>query len=164
MRQIFLLLIPAAAATLALATPITRLIYQHGQFGASSTDLVVRGAVLVLVLPALQRRQPAADAHVLLAPEAVDHDRDRGLNLVVNASVSVALYKPLGIAGIVIGTAVASLGMTIGQAWALRGVLDGRLDATRTLSTTLVITFASALLGAVSWTCGLASTRSSGAR
>ena len=33
MRQIFLLLIPAAAATLALATPITRLIYQHGDFG-----------------------------------------------------------------------------------------------------------------------------------
>src|SRR3954464_12334996 len=30
LRQIFLLLIPAAAATIALATPITRLIYQHG--------------------------------------------------------------------------------------------------------------------------------------
>ena len=40
MRQIFLLLIPAAAATLALSEPITRLIYQHGRFGQSSTDLV----------------------------------------------------------------------------------------------------------------------------
>src|SRR5919198_3115414 len=40
MRQVFLLLIPAAAATLALATPITRLIYQHGAFGPGSTDLV----------------------------------------------------------------------------------------------------------------------------
>ena len=33
MRQIFLLLVPAAAATLALSEPITRLIYQHGRFG-----------------------------------------------------------------------------------------------------------------------------------
>ena len=40
MRQIFLLLIPAAAATLALSEPITRLIYEHGRFGQSSTDLV----------------------------------------------------------------------------------------------------------------------------
>jgi putative peptidoglycan lipid II flippase len=38
MRQVFLLLIPAAAATLALSTPITRLIYQHGAFGPSSTS------------------------------------------------------------------------------------------------------------------------------
>ena len=35
MRQIFLLLIPAAAATLALSEPITRLIYEHGRFGQS---------------------------------------------------------------------------------------------------------------------------------
>src|ERR1041384_2984597 len=40
MRQICLLLIPAAAATLALSTPITRLIYEHGAFGPDSTDLV----------------------------------------------------------------------------------------------------------------------------
>ena len=31
MRQIFLLLVPAAAATLALSEPITRLIYEHGR-------------------------------------------------------------------------------------------------------------------------------------
>jgi putative peptidoglycan lipid II flippase len=40
MRQIFLLLIPAAAATLALSEPITRLIYEHGRFGQTSTELV----------------------------------------------------------------------------------------------------------------------------
>src|SRR4029077_16067005 len=71
-------------------------------------------------------------------------------NLVVNAIIRVALYKPLGIAGLVVGPAVARIGMTLGQSWALRGVLDGRIDATRTLTTTAVITLASALLGAVS--------------
>src|SRR5205807_6006280 len=33
MRQINLLLIPSAALMLVLATPITRLVYQHGRFG-----------------------------------------------------------------------------------------------------------------------------------
>src|SRR5215212_9111766 len=40
LRQIFLLLIPAAACTLVLAEPITRLIYQHGDFGPADTDRV----------------------------------------------------------------------------------------------------------------------------
>ena len=39
-RQIALLLIPAAAATLALATPITRLVYERGTFDAESTEQV----------------------------------------------------------------------------------------------------------------------------
>ena len=37
-------------------------------------------------------------------------------SLVVNAVVSLALYGPLGIAGVVIGTAVASAVMTAAQA------------------------------------------------
>jgi putative peptidoglycan lipid II flippase len=40
MRQINLLLIPAAALMILLATPITRLVYQRGHFTAASTHLV----------------------------------------------------------------------------------------------------------------------------
>ena len=40
MRQINLLLIPSAALMVVLATPITRLIYQHGTFDPHSTTLV----------------------------------------------------------------------------------------------------------------------------
>ena len=36
MRQINLLCIPSAALLLVLATPITRLLYQHGTFGPSA--------------------------------------------------------------------------------------------------------------------------------
>ena len=75
MRQIALLLIPAAAATIAIPEPITRLVYERGEFDAESTRQVVRGAVLVLVLAAVLRLQPAAHPHVLLAPEALDADR-----------------------------------------------------------------------------------------
>src|SRR5207344_2514464 len=40
MRQILLLLIPAAAAVLVLSEPMVRLVYQRGEFDASQTDLV----------------------------------------------------------------------------------------------------------------------------
>src|SRR5204863_9920485 len=40
MRQIGLLLIPAAAATIVLATPMVRLVDQRGAFDAESTNLV----------------------------------------------------------------------------------------------------------------------------
>src|SRR5947209_16391894 len=40
MRQIILLLLPAAGLMIVLATPITRLVYQRGNFGPGSTHLV----------------------------------------------------------------------------------------------------------------------------
>ena len=40
MRQIVLLLIPAAAAILVLSEPMVRLVYQRGEFDAAPTDLV----------------------------------------------------------------------------------------------------------------------------
>ena len=150
-RQIFLLLIPSAAFMMVLATPIVRLIYQHGSFDAHSTKLVSEALFW------FSFSLPFAGVNLLLTRTFFSVQRPwlptgmAAANLVVNAIISVALYKSLGIAGLVIGTAVASLGMTLGQSWALRGVLDGRIDAKRTLATTAVITLASALLGAVSW-------------
>ena len=44
MRQISLLLIPSAAAFVALSKPITRLIYERGEFDAESTSQADRGA------------------------------------------------------------------------------------------------------------------------
>ena len=107
MRQICLLLVPSAAFTLVLATPITRLIYQRGAFGAHVDRARLERAVLVLVQPAVRGHEPAADAHVLLASSGRGCRPSLAVaNLVVNLVVSLALYKPLGIAGLVIGTAV----------------------------------------------------------
>ncbi|HEY7620604.1 MAG TPA: murein biosynthesis integral membrane protein MurJ [Solirubrobacteraceae bacterium] len=146
MRQIFLLLIPAAAATLALATPITRLIYQHGNFGASSTDLV--SSALFWFAFSL----PFSGVNLLLTRTFFSLQKPwittgiAGINLAVNVGVSVALYKPLGIPGIVIGTGVSSAVMTLAQMHFLRRELHGRLDARRTLIVTAQITVAAALL------------------
>ena len=149
MRQIFLLLIPAAAATIALATPITRLIYQHGNFGTSSTDLV--SSALFWFAFSL----PFSGVNLLLTRTFFSLQKPwittgiAGLNLGVNVGVSVALYKPFGIPGIVIGTAVASAAMTLAQVYFLRRELHGRLDVKRTLVVVAQIVAASALLGGV---------------
>jgi putative peptidoglycan lipid II flippase len=146
MRQIFLLLIPAAAATLALSEPITRLIYEHGRFGQSSTDLVstalfwfsfslpFSGVNLLLTRTFFSLQKPWITTGIA------------GLNLTVNVAVSVALYSPFGIAGIVIGTGVSSAVMTLAQMYFLRRELHGRLDVRRTLMVVIQVSVASALL------------------
>ena len=74
-----------------------------------------------------------------------------GLNLSVNVAVSVALYKPFGIAGIVIGTGVSSAVMTLAQMYFLRRELHGRLDVRRTLVVVIQVTLASALLAGATY-------------
>jgi putative peptidoglycan lipid II flippase len=72
------------------------------------------------------------------------------LSLVVNTIVSLALYGPFGIAGIVIGTAVASAVMTALQAQGLRVLLRG-FEVGRTLRTAGAILIASVPLGLVAY-------------
>jgi putative peptidoglycan lipid II flippase len=148
---LFLLLIPAAAATLALSEPITRLIYEHGRFGQSSTDLVssalfwfsfslpFSGVNLLLTRTFFSLQKPWITTGIA------------ALNLAVNVAVSVALYKPFGIAGIVIGTGVSSAVMTLAQMYFLRRELHGRLDVRRTLIVAIQVTIASALLAGASY-------------
>ena len=151
MRQVFLLLLPAAAATLALATPITRLIYQHGAFGPGSTELV--SSALFWFSFSL----PFSGVNLLLTRTFFSLQRPwittgiAALNLGVNVAVSVALYKPFGIPGIVVGTAASSAAMTFAQIHYLRRELHGRLEGRRTAVDVAKMLVASALLGAVSY-------------
>jgi putative peptidoglycan lipid II flippase len=151
MRQIFLLLIPAAACTLVLAEPITRLVYERGEFGPDSTDLVAEALFW------FSFSLPFAGANLLLTRTFFSLQRPwiptalGGATLLVNAVVAIALYGPFGVGGIVVGTAVASAAMTYGQARYLRRELGGRLEAGRTLAGVLRMTAAAAALGAVAY-------------
>jgi putative peptidoglycan lipid II flippase len=151
MRQIFLLLIPAAACTLVLAEPIVRLIYQRGAFGAPSTDMVTEALFW------FSFSLPFSGVNLLLTRTFFSLQRPwiptalAAGNLLVNAAVSVALYEPLGIGGIVIGTAVSSLTTTLSQAYFLRGELHGRLEARETVASVARMLGAAALLGAVAY-------------
>ena len=149
-RQIALLLIPAAAATLALAEPITRVVYERGTFDAESTrqtaealfwfsfSLPFAGANLLLTRTYFSLQQP-------WTPTAL-----AGVSLLINAVVALALYEPFGIAGVVIGTATASAAMTAGQAYFLRDRLGG-LEMSTTLTRAAGMLVAAAALAAVAY-------------
>ena len=110
-----LLLVPAAAAVIALAEPIVQLIYQYGEFNQASTDEVTEALFWFAF------SLPFAGVNLLLTRTFFSLQRPwiptalAGANLLVSLVLSLALYKPLGIAGPVIGTAVASAGMTFAQ-------------------------------------------------
>jgi putative peptidoglycan lipid II flippase len=151
MRQINLLLIPAAAIIMVLATPITRLVFQRGAFTGHSTHLVA----IALFWFALSL--PFGGINLLLTRTFFAVQRPwiptslAAMNMVVDVIVSVALYKPLGIAGLVIGTAVANAVMTALQIRRLKAGFNGRLELDQTLMITIRIAVASALLALVSW-------------
>jgi putative peptidoglycan lipid II flippase len=149
-RQICLLLIPSAVLMAVLAEPIVRLVYQRGVFGPEATDLTstalfwwsislpFQGVSLLYSRTFFSLQRPWATTAL------------SGLNLVVNAGLAALLYGPFEIAGIVLGTVAGTVVMCAGQAWLLRGVLDG-VEAGRTLAAALRMLAAAALLGAVAY-------------
>ena len=151
MRQINLMLIPAAAFMVALPTPIVKLLFERGEFNARSTHLVS------IALFWFAFSLPFGGLNLLLTRTffAVQRPwiptRLAATNIVVDIVVSIALYKPLGIAGLILGTISANMVMTALQFHRLRIGLNGRLEGAQTTMITIRILFASALLAGVSW-------------
>ncbi|MHB8690816.1 MAG: murein biosynthesis integral membrane protein MurJ [Solirubrobacteraceae bacterium] len=149
MRQINLLLIPCAAGIIVLATPITRLVFQHGTFHTGSTHDV--SVALFWFAWSL----PFAGTNLLLTRTFFALQRPwiptryAAYNIVVDIIVSLALYKPLGIAGLVIGTAVANIMMTGLELNRLRIGFNGRLELDQTLMITVRILVASIITAAI---------------
>ena len=153
-RQICLLLIPSAACTLVLAEPITRLVYERGEFGPDSTQIVAEALFW------FSFSLPFAGINLLLTRTFFSLQRPwlpTGLGaatLVINIVVALALVGPFGIGGIVVATAVASAAMTAGQAYYLRRELGGHLegyDTTRAIARILVASILLAAVGYAVW-------------
>jgi len=150
-RQINLLLVPSAALTAALATPIIRLVYQHGSFHAYSTHL----ASIALFWFAISL--PFSGVNLLLTRTFFALQRPwiptalAVINMIVDVIVSLALYKPLGIAGLIIGTLAANIVMTALQLRRLRIGFNGRLELEVTLMITIRIVLATAVSTALGW-------------
>jgi putative peptidoglycan lipid II flippase len=150
MRQILLLLVPAAAAVLVLSEPMTRLVYQRGEFDAAQTEVVAtalfwfslslpfNGLFLLLTRTFFSLQRP-------WVPTAIS-----GANLLITAVVALALYAPFGVGGIVVGTVVATAASVTAQSVILRRQLDG-LELPRLLDSALRVTIAAALLAGVSY-------------
>jgi putative peptidoglycan lipid II flippase len=150
-RQINLLLIPSAALLAVLAVPITRLVYQHGSFHSFSTHLVARALFWFAF------SLPFAGINLLLSRTFFALQRPwiptklAAVNVVVDIIVSLALYKPLGIAGPVIGTVVANIVMTGLQLRRLRTGFNGRLEMTQTTMITVRVLIATMLMAALGY-------------
>jgi putative peptidoglycan lipid II flippase len=154
MRQILLLLLPATAAILVLAEPMTRLIYERGVFGPEATDLVSEAlfwfafslpfnGLFLLMTRTFFSLQRAWIPTVIAA-----------LNLALTALFSALFYEPFGVGGIVAATAIATAASVVAQTGILRRQL-GRLELGRLVSTTLRVGLASAALAGTSlgvWT------------
>jgi putative peptidoglycan lipid II flippase len=151
MRQINLLLIPSATLMLVLTTPIVRLVFERGHFTAHSTHL----AAIALFWFAFSL--PFSGLNLLLTRTFFAVQRPwiptklAAINILADLALSVALYRPLGIAGLVIGTAVANALMSALQLRRLRIGFRGRLEGAQTTMITARIILASTLLGAVAW-------------
>jgi putative peptidoglycan lipid II flippase len=150
-RLIALLLIPAAAVTLVLAEPLTRLVYERGEFDAESTDLVAEALFW------FSFSLPFAGMNLLLTRTFFSLQRPwtptklAGVTLVVNAAVSFALYGPLGVGGVVIGTAVASAAMTVMQAYRLSREIGGFEIGLRPLAVMLAASIVMAGVAYATW-------------
>jgi putative peptidoglycan lipid II flippase len=150
MRQIQLVLIPAAASILVLSVPMVRLVFQRGAFSAGQTDLVAtalfwfafslpfNGLFLLLTRTFFSLQRP-------WIPTAI-----AGANLAITAAAAAALYSPFGLGGIVAATAIATAASVAVQIVILRRHL-GRLELGRLIWTTGRVVVASAALAGVSY-------------
>ena len=149
-RQIALLLIPSAAITIALPEPITRLVYQRGEFDAESTKQVAEALFW------FSFSLPFSGFNLLLTRTYFSLQRPwtptalAGVTLAINAAVSGALYGPMGIGGVVLGTVVATAAMTVGQAYYLRRRTGG-LQLGVTLRAGVKMLLGAAILGGVAY-------------
>jgi putative peptidoglycan lipid II flippase len=150
MRQIVLLLAPAAAAILVLSVPMIRLVYQRGEFTPGDTQVVAtalfwfafslpfNGLFLLLTRTFFSLQRP-------WVPTAIS-----GGNLVITAIAALVLYGPFGVGGIVAATVIATAASVLAQTIVLRRQL-GRLELGRLIWTTLRVSAAAAALAGASY-------------
>ncbi len=150
-RQINLMLIPSATLMAVLAVPITRVVYQRGNFTPESTHLV--STALFWFAFSL----PFAGVNLLLTRTFFALQRPwiptklAGINVVVDLIVSIALYKPLGITGLVLGTVAANVVMTWLQLARLRRGFNGHLEMGQTTMITARILVATGVVTLLAW-------------
>ena len=109
LRQIFVMLLPSAAFLLVLAEPVTRLVYERGDWTPAGTDLTAEalayftiglafnGASLLLIRAFFSLQEPWIPTWIAVGAAV--------LNLVLDA----LLYRPLGLGGITLATSLVSI-------------------------------------------------------
>jgi putative peptidoglycan lipid II flippase len=152
LRLIFLMLLPAAAATAVLAVPMIRLVYERGKFTPEDTTLVATalfwfsfslpfsGVNLLLTRSFFSLQKPWTVTYLSVA------------NLVVNIGVSILLVVlGAGIGGVVAGTAIADLALAGAQYVYLKRELDNQLELRDTIEAVIGMAIAAVWFGIAAW-------------
>ncbi len=149
LRFISFLLLPASAAAAVLATPIVRLLYQHGAFTASQTHIVApclaafalgltfNGTMLMLNRGFFSLQSPWIPTVVAV------------MNLAINAGLDAAFYR-FGIWGIPLSTSIVNIAGTWGMLVLFRRRVGG-FEMRETVQSFVLVAVASAVLAAVGW-------------
>jgi putative peptidoglycan lipid II flippase len=144
LRQIAFLLVPAAAICAVLATPIVRLLYEHGRFSPSNTAIVAsclaafslglafNGAMLLLNRAFFSMQRAWVPTSVAIA------------NLFINATLNWVLSSRLGIWSIPLATSIANI-VGVALLYLELRPLAGRLDERELLRVLVRIGVATAL-------------------
>jgi len=149
LRLITFLLLPASAAAAILATPIVRLLYQHGAFlpyqtpivaaslAAFALGLTFNGTMLMMNRGFFSLQSPWIPSWVALG------------NLGVNAVLDAVFYR-FGIWGIPLSTSIVNIAGTAALLVLFRRKMGG-FGMRETTRTFLLVAVASAVLAAVGW-------------
>jgi putative peptidoglycan lipid II flippase len=149
LRLITFFLVPASVAAAVLATPIVRLLYQHGAFTASQTPVVAaslaafalgltfNGTMLMLNRGFFSLQAPWIPTWVAVG------------NLGLNALLDAVFYR-FGIWGIPLSTSLVNIAGTAALLYFFRRRM-GRFGLGETARTFVLVCVASAVLAAVGW-------------
>jgi putative peptidoglycan lipid II flippase len=149
LRQIAFTLVPASVVTAVLAEPITRLIYQRGEFTSDQTPVVAaclaaltlgltfNGTMLMLNRTFFSLQENWIPTQIALG------------NLFLNVILDVA-FSPLGVWGITLATSIANIAGTAALLILLRRRL-GRIQFDEVWTSFVRVLIAAAVAGAVAF-------------
>lgn len=150
MRLMLALSIPATVGLMALALPITQLIFEHGHFNATSSAMVsqalffyapgIVGYSLVKILSPSFYSLKDARTPVIVSVVTV----------LSNALLNVVLFKIMGLRGLPLGTAIAAT-INASLLFFLLSRRIGGLDGGHIARVSLKILLASAVMGAAAY-------------
>lgn len=157
LRLMLAVMVPAAVGLAVLATPIVRLVFEHGEFTAADTPATARALVFyapgIVGYAAVRLTAPVFYAFGnSLSPALVSV-----VTVAVNVGLNLVLVRVMGYAGLALGTSLASwlnAGVLLVLLRRRLGGIDGRRLADRLARTCLAAGVMGAVVGAAEGMAG----------
>lgn len=149
-RLVTLFALPAGIGLLVLSSPIIKLLFERGQFGARATEMTA----IALLFYSIGLVGQAANIILTRGFYAIQDTRTpvklMGITVAVNLAFSLLLIGPLQHGGLALANSLASLLNTVMLSWHLNKRIPGMWDSGM-LKFFLQASLASTLMGAGAW-------------